>query len=72
MDALEELRRKITNNMKKQIIIIAAIVIAVILACVFYAHYVPVWVLICTIVSFIVGISAGWLIKILYDKLKNK
>lgn len=57
--------------MKKQIIIIVAIVITVILACVFYAHYVPVWVLICTIVAFIVGVGAGWAIKILYDKLKK-
>ena len=55
--------------MKKHIIIIVAIVIAVILACVFYAHSVPAWVL---IVSFIVGVIAGCLIKILYNKLKNK
>lgn len=63
---------QITNHMKKQIIIIAAIVVAVILSCVFYAHYVPVWVLICTIVSFFVGGVAGWFTKVLYDKIKNK
>lgn len=58
--------------MKKQIIIIVAIVVAAILGCVFYAHYVPIWVLICTIVSFFVGGAAGWFAKVLYDKIKNK
>jgi hypothetical protein len=58
--------------MKKQIIIIAAIVLAVIIGCVFYAHYVPVWVLLCTILAFLVGGAIGWYAKVLYDKLKNK
>ena len=58
--------------MKKQIIIIAAIIVAAIIGCVFYAHYVPVWVLLCTIVSFIAGSVAGWFTKVLYDKIKNK
>ena len=57
--------------MKKQIIIIVAIVVAAILGCVFYAHYVPIWVLICTIVSFFVGGVAGWFVKILWDKIKK-
>lgn len=58
--------------MKKQIIIIAAIIVAVIIGCVFYAHYVPIWVLLCTIISFLAGSVAGWFIKVLCNKIKNK
>lgn len=58
--------------MKKQIIIIVAIIVATILGCVFYAHYVPFWVLLCTIVSFFVGGIVGWFARVLYNKIKNK
>ena len=53
--------------MKKKLII-AAIVIAIIVGVMLYMHYTPFWVNLTTVVSFGVGVVAGWVARVVYDK----
>ena len=53
--------------MKKKLII-AAIVIAIIVGVMLYMHYTPFWVNLTTVVSFGVGVVAGWVARLVYDK----
>ena len=52
--------------MKKKLII-AAIVIAIIVGVMLYMHYTPFWVNLTTVVSFGVGVVAGWVARVVYD-----
>ena len=54
--------------MKKNTIIIIAIIIAVVVALCVLSHYMPVWVSVLTAVVFLGGGIAGWFVKVLYDK----
>ncbi len=53
--------------MKKKLII-AGIVIAIIVGVMLYMHYTPFWVNLTTVVSFGVGVVAGWVARLVYDK----
>ena len=59
--------RERSNKMKKKLII-AAIVIAIIVGVMLYMHYTPFWVNLTTVVSFGVGVVAGWVARLVYDK----
>lgn len=67
MDIREFLRNAHKVSMKKKIILIA-IVVAVIVALCFSAHYMPVWASIVTIAVLILGGVIGWFAKVFYDK----
>ena len=67
MDIGKFLRNAHKVSMKKKIILIV-IVIAVIVALCFSAHYMPVWASIVTIAVLILGGVIGWVAKIFYDK----
>ena len=53
--------------MKKKLII-AGIVIAIIVGVMLYMHYTPFWVNLTIVVSFGVGVVAGWVARVVYDK----
>ena len=53
--------------MKKNLIFIAIIVLIIVALC-FAAHYLPVWFSITTVAVFVVGGVCGWFAKVLYDK----
>lgn len=57
--------------MKKQTLIAIAIIVVLIIGCVFYAHYVPIWVLLCTIAAVFVGGVCGWLLRIIYERWRT-
>lgn len=54
--------------MKNKIIIWVAILLVVIIGLLIYNHYIPVWVSISNVISFIVGVAIGILLKYLKDK----
>ncbi len=55
------------KEMKKKLII-TAILVAIIVGVMLYMHYTPFWVNLTTVVSFLVGIVAGWVAHIVYGK----
>lgn len=54
--------------MKKRQIIFIAIIVAIVVGLCVAAHYLPVWVSVTTVISFLVGAVSGWFAKVLYDK----
>ena len=65
---MNEIILKIRSNKMKKKLIIAAIVIAIIVGVMLYMHYTPFWVNLTTVVSFGVGVVAGWVARLVYDK----
>lgn len=53
--------------MKKKLII-TAIIVAVIVGVMLYMHYTPFWVNLTTVVSFGIGVVAGWVAHAVYCK----
>lgn len=57
--------------MKKELII-TAIIVAVIVGVMLYMHYTPFWVNLTTVVSFGIGVVAGWVAHVVYGKYFKK
>ena len=54
--------------MKKKTIIWVAIIVAVVIGALVYMHYTLVWVSISNVVSLAIGVVAGWIAHVLYNK----
>lgn len=54
--------------MKKKTIIWVAIIVAVVIGALVYMHYTPVCVSISNVVSLAIGVVAGWIAHVLYNK----
>ena len=54
--------------MKKKTIIWVAIIVAVVIGALVYMHYTHVWVSISNVVSLAIGVVAGWIAHVLYNK----
>lgn len=54
--------------MKKETIIWIAVILAVVIGVLVYMHYTPVWVSISNVMSLAIGVVAGWIAHVLYNK----
>ena len=56
------------KSSNKRKLIFAAIVVALIIAVLLFAHYAPVWVSVTNIVTFFAGAIVGWFARLIYVK----
>lgn len=54
--------------MKKNVLIITAVLILIVIALLIYAHKVPIWVSLSNIISILSGLILGWITRVLYAK----
>ena len=60
------------NNMKKNKIIVIAIIVAVVIICLFSIKYLPFWSTIISTLTAVAGFFAGWYAKKWYDQNRKE